>query len=171
MARRKERWRHCSLGPTWRCNRVASAGATATDSAGPRVGELCAGSSHRPLTTRPHVSAQSIAWASAGRSQVVRNGAEMAHEAFYTFLFYPPFSFLYFEIQFEFRIWIQTCAKFILNYIVKLRSTNSKNIISLYIVYSPFLFSPFPLILHLIIIIIFLFIYYYCIKCTNKTPI
>jgi hypothetical protein len=41
---------------------------------------------------------------------------------------------------------------------------------SLYIIYSPFLFSPFPLILDLIIIIIFLFIYYYYIKCTNKTP-
>jgi hypothetical protein len=69
-----------------------------------------------------------------------------------------PWSPLFFSILFSIlfslfpssiwiRIWIQTCAKFIRNYIVKLRGIKSENIVSLCIIYSPFLlisFNPSP---------------------------
>jgi hypothetical protein len=50
-------------------------------------------------------------WPTRLESEVGRTGvntemgwirAEMAHETFYSFLFYPLFSFLYFQVQFEF---------------------------------------------------------------------
>ena len=68
-------------------------------------------------------------------------GGRSAQEVFYSFLFYNLFSFLFFQVHFEFRIWIQT-SNFILNYFIKFKSTNSENIISLYIIYSPFSFPP-----------------------------
>jgi hypothetical protein len=52
-------------------------------------------------------------WPARLESEVGRTGvntelgrirAETAHETFYSFLFYPLFSFLYFQVQFEFRI-------------------------------------------------------------------
>jgi hypothetical protein len=55
------------------------------------------------------------------------------------FLFYFLFTFIYSQIQFELQILNSKFPKFIHNYVVKLRSTNSENIISLCIIYSPFL--------------------------------
>jgi hypothetical protein len=37
-------------------------------------------------------------------TELGRIRAETAHETFYSFLFYPLFSFLYLQVQFEFRI-------------------------------------------------------------------
>jgi hypothetical protein len=76
-------------------------------------------------------------WPTRLESEVGRTGvntemgwirAEMAHETFYSFLFYPLFSFLYFQVQFEFWIWIQTCAKFVLNLYYDFKNTNFGNV-------------------------------------------
>jgi hypothetical protein len=73
-----------------------------------------------------------------GRACYFLQWAEMvvgrsAHEVFYSFLFYSLFSFLYFLVQFELQIWIQTCAKFILNSYCEIKNTNFRNIIILFI--------------------------------------
>jgi hypothetical protein len=59
----------------------------------------------------PPGGAGAMLWPTRLESEVGRTGvntemgwirAEMAHETFYSFLFYPLFSFLYFQVQFEF---------------------------------------------------------------------
>jgi hypothetical protein len=87
------------------------------------------------------------------------------------FIIYSPFSISKFTLNFEFEF--KLVSNFILNYFIKFKSINSENIISLYIIYSPFSFPPisfnssphyhYYIFIHFITIVL---------KCTtNKTPI